>query len=258
MSKMLIPFLFVFGSFANPLTYPDAGKWNYSIGLENGIESNYSYSNDASLDVTRFPFTTFYKVRTTQTAGYGRWFYLQSRFAYSLGFTGFESFISHLKQHDFLDYDLSLLFPLRIPSKYKITLQPQLGFAYLREVLRARSPASTYHHKLYYLAPLVGLMLGFEPTEHLSLRGGINFQFPKAYAQTLGSYLGPGPRRELRAARHSINFLFNASYQISKYFALATTVEVNSFSVYGGTDPSSVDTADSHRSSSTIGGSWVF
>lgn len=263
MNKCL-PFLFGLLSVScKPLTCPDVGVWNYAVSLQNGVESNYSYTIASEPFTVALPLATFYKIRTTQSAGYSSWIYLFSRLAYSVSFAGVDLSYGRLRKHDFFDYDISLVFPVRLPSRYPLTLQPQIGLAYMRETLLRRSIADGVVSRLVtsYTAPLIGLILGFEPNRWVSLRSGLNLQFPKAqkYAQSQSSH---GPKESLTAARHAIYFFFDATFQLSRHFELAVSAERTGYSVQSLRSPADnffiSNNAAANRTALTLGGQWTF
>jgi len=249
---------------ANPLTYPECGKWNYSVGVENGIEHASQNNPALSSSYTSYPVTfTGYKITSTQTAGYGKWFYLQSRLSYTIGYTAtseiFYATVSTKKTSCF-DSDLSVVVPFRISSRQRITLGPQIGAAYMQFKRDYISPGygaiGTLTSKTSYLAGLAGAVLGLQPTESFGLRVGMNLQFPAPKAKISSG--GYATEKRFKAKRHSINAYMNLMYQVSKYLEIAGTLEHKSYSVAGSTGAGATPISQLHRTSATIGAKWVF
>lgn len=250
---------------ANPLVYPEDHKWNFSFGIENGIE-HFSQNSPSGASSIYFNFpneSTGYKIGSTQSVGYGKWLYLQSRLSYTIGYTDCMSFLAYSGEveHDsFFDGDWCLVFPFRIPSRKAITLGPQLGFAYMQHKRAWRlTTVQNFDQKATYLAGLCGLVFGFQPTDAFALRLGLNFQFPKSKTE----WKLNGQARdtlEFRKKRHSLDAFINLMYQISKYLQLAGTVEHKSYSVIN-RDPtigSPAIISQMHRTSATFGLEWAF
>lgn len=263
--------LFAAAATANPLVYPTDHKWNFSVGVENGIEqfdqNNPSPEGSGFFGYSgyvNFPtLSTGYKIASTQTAGYGKWFYLQSRLSYTIGYTTSSSFLYitvPTKSDSFFDGDWSVIFPIQIPSHQRITLGPQLGLAYMQHKVTYDLSDVEYKAKSTYVAALFGVVFGLQPTDAFALRTGLNFQIPKAKSQ--GSVMGQSIEHEFRQRRHSINAFINLMYQLSKHLQVAGTLEHKSYSVIGGhiVDDGGEFPLVSQmlRTSATCGVKWVF
>lgn len=252
---------------ANPLTFPECGKWNFSVGIENGIEQ-FDQNNPSPSGVSgylNFPtMSTGYKIASTQTAGYGKWFYLQSRLAYTIGYTTSSSllyFTVPTKSDSFFDGDWSVIFPIQIPSRQRITLGPQIGLAYMQHKVTYDVSGSRAKAKSTYVAALFGVVFGLQPTDAFALRTGLNFQIPKAKSQA--SAMGQSVEHEFRQRRHSINAFINLMYQLTKYLQVVGTLEHKSYSVNGGTIEEAGPYSGEYlsqmaRTSATCGVKWVF
>lgn len=247
---------------ANPLAYPTDHKWNFSFGIENGIETfDQNNPSDGSAYVNFATLSTGYKIASTQTAGYGKWFYLQSRLSYTIGYTGCSSITvitATNKSDNFFDGDWSVIFPIRIPSRHRITLGPQLGLAYMQRQETYILDIIKTKTKNTYVAGLAGLVLGFQPTDAFALRTGLNIQIPKAKSSATTD--GVVISEEFNQRRHSINAYINLMYQLSKHLQLSGTVEHKSYSIDGGNDDiyAGQYVSQMQRTSATCGLKWSF
>jgi len=202
------------------LAYPTPHQWHFTFGADTGIEN---------FDITGFNGTYIlqdkgsnYVLGFNQSVGYGRWFYLQAKESASIGVTSLGAVPSPLRAFPrFLDLDLRAYFPLSLSKTYRVSLQPQIGFASHWANIRSRGNTDATiedHFTLYRtrsFAPLFGLALGCDVSDSFNFRFGIAIEVHNLRSkgqQTATSEATEWARHKIR--RGGVNSSLDLNYRV--------------------------------------------
>lgn len=164
------------------LAFPAPHQWHFTFGANTGAET-YTIQYAFGADQDGY-YGSALALGLDQSVGYGRWFYVQAKESSATSiadysFTDYTGGANWRSRVSFFDFDIRAYFPLPLSHTYRISLQPQIGFALHMTHIRARGiELSTIddrytRYKAHALAPLLGLALGCEVSPRFNFRFAI-------------------------------------------------------------------------------------
>lgn len=259
-------------TYANPLTYPTDHKWHFTVGAETGVEGFHLALREMKSDIEVNGEGSAYSLAFNQSFGYGKWFYIQAKESGSVAIApylsgGDQAHIERSKGVHFLDADIRAYFPFRLSCTNYMTLGPLVGFGvhmtFVKRVEETQTPELPTS-KVRLLAPMAGIFFGFEPTDTLSMRTVLAFEFPN-YKHRLTNFDEPevtiGDWEKLHMHRLGLNASIDVSYKLGRSVDLTGSLNYLSYSLVDALADESLEYFDSgylSRLGMRLGARWSF
>jgi len=219
---------------ASPLAYPTPHQWHFTAGADTGISTyNMKWQRNDTYEVAD---GSAVGLGLSQSMGYSRWFYLQLKESFYGDVTSWsgssDSLLTRRTHARFFDADARVYFPIPLSQDYRISLQPQIGYAMHYIQLKARgasiSTVNTKYTRYRFRshAPLAGLALGYVMNDCFNFCFGVAFEILSAKDKYQPSAIDPATDwQKLRLRRGALHTNLDMSYKAGKNLELTGSIE---------------------------------
>lgn len=250
------------------LAYPTAGQWHASFGVDTGVDSYKTMYQCHTQNQTVEG--SAYALGLNQSVGYGCWFYLQAKESGSIAIATSDIANPTAGQERrsmprFFDADIRAYFPLSVSQDYRVSVQPQIGFAVHYNIIRSHGATASTIDDVYTsyrsraLAPLAGLAVGYEASSNFNFRLGVAFEILNMRQRSAsGPTADPTAWVNLKMRRAAVHSTLDMSYRAGSNVDFTGSVDHLNYCISNGADVTDTDFSFFNRLSYKAGVRWSF